>query len=417
LESWRVTDGVKISLAPSVRHAPPDRFKDGNVVGELNAMCRKGREGMRIGQLFGITIVVDVSWLFIFALVAWSLGSDAGPFRSLALAPLEHTFLAVGTALLFFASVLLHELSHSLVARSKGIPITEIRLFIFGGVSRFAEEPQTAPSAAWIAFVGPLASIALAGVALGCATIAGPATPFGIAFGYLAAANAILGAFNLLPAFPLDGGRVLQAIVWAKTHDRKRATTIAVRIGAGVAWILIVAGIAGTLTFGFSAGLWYTLIGWFLLQAGQAEERSAELALALQGHSALQIATPASALLPANTLADAALKLMLTKGARALPVLVGERFAGLVTLRDFTHAEANALERTYVTAIMKRAQDVETLAPTAKADEALRVLSSTGFHQLPIVDADEKFLGFVTREGVIAWLAEDREPRVRAALR
>jgi Zn-dependent protease/CBS domain-containing protein len=372
---------------------------------------------MRIGRLFGIAIVVDVSWLFIFALVTWSLGSGAGPFGSVALAPLERALLAVGTALLFFASVLLHELSHSLVARSKGIPITEIRLFIFGGVSRFAEEPQTAPSAGWIALVGPLTSIALAIVALGCAKIAGAATPLGIAFAYLAAANAILGVFNLLPAFPLDGGRVLQAIVWAKTHDRKRATTIAVRIGAAVAWLLIIVGIAETLTFGFGGGLWYTLIGWFLLQSGQAEARAADLALALQGHSALQIATPAGAFLPANTLADAALKLMLAKGARALPVVIGERFAGLVTLSDFRHVEADALGRTYVTAIMKRAPDVATLAPTAKADEALRLLGATGFHQLPVVADDGTFLGFVTREGVIAWIAEDREPRVRAALR
>lgn len=370
---------------------------------------------MRIGQLFGIAIVVDVSWLFIFALVAWSLGSDAGPFHSLAVGPSERALLAVATALLFFGSVLLHELSHSLVARSQGIPISEIRLFIFGGVSRFADEPQTAPSAAWIAFVGPLTSLALAAVAFGCATITGGTTPLGIVLGYLAAANALLGAFNLLPAFPLDGGRVLQAIVWAKTHDRKRATRIAVRIGAVVAWLLIGVGIAETLAFSFSGGLWYTLIGWFLLQAGQAEERAADLALALQGHSALQIATPAGALLPADTLADAALKLMLAKGVRALPVVIGDRFAGLVTLRDFTHAEAGTLPRTYVTALMKREPDVVTLAPAAKADEALRLLGKTGFHQLPIVDEDGAFFGFVTREGVIAWLAQDREPRVRAA--
>jgi len=369
---------------------------------------------MRIGQLFGIAIVIDVSWLFIFALVAWSLGSDAGPFQALKVGPGERALLAIGTALSFFASVLLHELSHSLVARSKGIPITEIRLFIFGGVSRFAEEPQTAPNAAWIAFVGPLTSLVLAVIAYGCASIAGIATPLGIALRYLAAANAILGAFNLLPAFPLDGGRVLQAIVWAKTHDRKRATTIAVRIGAGVAWLLIALGIGETLAFNFSGGLWYTLIGWFLLQAGQAEQRAADLALALQGHSALQIATPAGALLPADTLADAALRLMLMKGVRALPVLIGERFFGLVTLRDFTHVENTELARTYVTAIMKREPDVVTIAPTANADDALRLLGTTGFHQLPIVDTDGTFLGFVTREGVIAWLAEDRKARVPA---
>jgi Zn-dependent protease/CBS domain-containing protein len=371
---------------------------------------------MRIGKVFGIDIVVDVSWLFIFALVAWSLGSGVGPFGRLAVVPSERAVLGVGTALLFFASVLLHELAHSLVARSNGIPVKEIRLFIFGGVSRFEEEPKAAPSAAWIAFVGPLTSIALAGLAFGGAILAGIATPLGIALGYLAFANGLLGVFNLLPAFPLDGGRVLQAILWATMHDRRRATTIAVRIGAVVAWLLIAAGIAETLAYGLGTGLWYTFIGWFLLQAGQAEGRSTELAAAVQGHSALQLAIPATPL-PANTLADAALKTMLAQGVRALPVAVGEQFAGLVTLRDFAHGDAEALARTYVTAIMKRAPDVTAILPTASADDALRLLGTSGFHQLPVVDADGTFLGFVTREGVIAWITEDREPRVRAALR
>jgi Zn-dependent protease/CBS domain-containing protein len=372
---------------------------------------------MRIGRLFGIDVVVDVSWLFIFALVAWSLGSSAGPFAAAAVTPTERALLASGTALLFFASVLVHELAHSLVARSNGIPISEIRLFVFGGVSRFAGEPKTAPGAAWIAAVGPATSFAIAMIAAGLARLAGPAAPVGAALAYLAAANAILGAFNLLPAFPLDGGRVLHAIVWRVTGDRLRATRIATRIGAGLAWVLIVAGIVQTLAFGFGGGLWYTFVGWFLLQSGQGEARAAELTVALQGHSALQLASPAAATLPADALAGSALKTMLARGARALPVLVGDRFAGLVTLREFAHADASTLESTYVTALMKRVPEVRTLAPETNATEALRLLAETGFHQLPVVDGDDRFLGFVTREGLIEWLAHDREPHVAAALR
>ena len=215
----------------------------------------------------------------------------------------------------------------------------------------------------------------------------------------------------------MDGGRILQAIIWAVTRDRTRATRIAGRIGVIFAWLTIAYGITDVLLQGFGGGLWFTLIGWFLLLSAQGEERQARLQAALRGHSALQLAVPAAETLAADTHADTALKLMLNKGVRALPVVLGERFVGLVTLGDFAHFDSNALENTYVTAVMKRADDVTTIAPSADAAEALSVLGKTGFHQLPVVDADGMFLGFVTREGVIDWLAHQREPQVQAALR
>jgi CBS domain-containing protein len=168
---------------------------------------------------------------------------------------------------------------------------------------------------------------------------------------------------------------------------------------------------------GFGGGLWFTFIGWFLLLSAQGEERQARLQVALRGHSAMQLAVPAAATLSADTHADTALKLMLSKGVRALPVVLGERFVGLVTLGDFTHADSSALENTYVTALMKREHDVTTIAPNADASEALAIMGKTGFHQLPVVDVDGLFLGFVTREGVIDWLTHHREPQVQAALR
>jgi Zn-dependent protease/predicted transcriptional regulator len=372
---------------------------------------------MRLGTIFGVNIVVDVSWLFIFAIVSWALGSSTGPFHALDVSPGVRAVLAILTALLFFASVLLHELAHSFVARSQGIPVREIRLFIFGGASNLTEEPKTPLAAAWLAFAGPLASIVLA---LLCGLVAlqlGITAPAGIVLAYLATANAIVGAFNLLPAFPMDGGRVLQAIIWAITRDRMRGTRIAGRVGVVFAWATIAYGITDVLVQGFGGGLWFTFIGWFLLLSAQGEERQARLRVALRGHSALQLAVPAAATLAADTHADTALKLMLSKGVRALPVVLGERFVGLVTLGDFAHVDGAALEQTYVTAVMKRADDVTAIAPSADAAQALSIMGKTGFHQLPVVDEGGTFLGFVTREGVIDWLAHQREPQVQEILR
>jgi len=214
----------------------------------------------------------------------------------------------------------------------------------------------------------------------------------------------------------MDGGRILQAFVWAVSHDRARATRVAGRVGVVFAWLMIVFGIVDVFLQGFGAGLWFTFIGWFLLLSAQGEERQARLQVALRGYSALQLAVPAAASLAADTRADTALKLMLSKGVRALPVVIGDRFVGLVTLGDFRHTEGTALEGTYVTALMKRDQDVTSIAPSADAAQALALLGKTGFHQLPVVDVDGMFLGFVTREGVIDWIAHHREPQVQAAL-
>ena len=370
---------------------------------------------MRIGRLFGIDVAIDVSWLFIFAIVAWSLGSPVGPFRSIEVTPMTRALLAIATALLLFVSVLLHEFAHSLAAKRSGIAIKEIRLFLFGGVSQFESEPASPGSAAWISFAGPLTSFVLAGIgALFAVLLGGAKTPAGVAFGYLAAANAILGAFNLIPAFPMDGGRVLQALVWGVTHDRLRATRIAAGVGAGIAWLMIVKGIVDVLQHGFGGGIWYMLLGWFLLRAGQSEATSARLQDAILGHTALQLAEPVRASVPADALAETVLKVMLKNGTRAVPVLLGERFIGIVTMADVAHLDAAALAGTYATALMKRVDDLKLILPDAHADEALRLLGETGFNQLPVVDGNGTFFGFVTRQGIIDWLASDRKAKPQA---
>ncbi|MBV8602711.1 MAG: site-2 protease family protein [Candidatus Eremiobacteraeota bacterium] len=362
---------------------------------------------MRIGRIFGIEITVHVTWLFVFALVAWSLYSDLGPFRHVEGSNAERIALAVLTALLFFASVLIHELAHSLVARRQGIPVRGITLFIFGGVSQFEEEAQTAPVAAWVSAIGPLTSLALAALFYGLGALAGLRSAVGTAFGYLAFANLLLAIFNFIPAYPLDGGRVLQALVWRATGDKYRATQSAVTIGRIFAWLMIALGITETLVGGVTGGLWLTFIGWFLLQAGAAEGMQAEVKRALGGHTVGELAT-AGTPIAADATAEQALQTMLRSGNRALPVMLGDSLLGMVTLDDIGKVPPEELARTYVTAIMTRADDLTTVAPETPAIEAMHVLAKGGLEQLPVVGAGGNLVGFLTQESVLRWVSAQR---------
>ncbi len=365
---------------------------------------------MRIGKVFGIEIVINLSWLFIFAFVAWSL-ADVGPFRLINIPPFERMGLGIITALFFFASVLAHELAHSLVARARGIPIKQITLFIFGGVSNLEGEPTTAPVEAWIAFVGPLTSLLLGLVFAIISILLGSTTPFRIAAAYLAFANVILGLFNLLPAFPLDGGRVLHAIIWRWTKSRLRATQIAATVGRILAIGLVTYGAFVTLTSKLSYvwGLWYIFIGWYLLQAGGAEQMQAEMLSALSGLTAGDIAVPPPEPLAADATADAALQIMMKTGNRALPVMLGDQLLGIITMSDFTKLNGRGPSDAYVTSLMTRLADLKSVSPSVSAVDALRMLSQSGVAQLPVIDETGKLVGFVTRESILNRLPLQRE--------
>lgn len=362
---------------------------------------------MRLGRIFGIEITVHATWLLVFGLVAWSLSSGLGPFAQLHLSQVERVGLAIFSALLFFLSVLIHELAHSLLARSRGIPVRGIMLFIFGGVSQFEQEAQSAPVAGWVSAIGPLTSLALAAVFLGLSKLFAAGTPLGTAFSYLSFANLLLAIFNLVPAYPLDGGRVLQALVWRATGDPYRATRAAIVVGRIFAWLMIALGITETLVGGLTGGLWLTFIGWFLLQAGAAEGLQAEVKQALGGHTVGELATQGTAI-PADTTADAALQTMLRTGSRALPVMLGDSLLGIVALDDIGKVPPDELARTYVTAIMTREADLQPVAPETPATEALQLLAASGHDQLPVVDRNGQLAGFITQESILRWVAAHR---------
>lgn len=369
--------------------------------------ARPKRRGVKIGRIFGIEITIHATWLFGFAFVAWMLSTGVGPFAPVHLSDTVRISLAVFTSLLFFASVLIHELAHSLLARSRGIPVSGITLWLFGGASQFEADPQTAPVSAWISAIGPLSSLALAAVFYGLMKVFVFGTPLGIAFGYLTYGNLLLAIFNFIPAYPLDGGRVLLALVWRATGDKYRATRVAVMVGRVFSWALMGLGIIQVFAGGIIGGFWTMMIGWFLLQIGTAEGLQAEVKQVLGGHSVGELATQGNPI-GADVTAESALQTMLRTGSRALPVMFGEKLVGIVSLDDIGKVAPEELGKTYVTAIMTRESDLAPVEPETPATEALQLLARSGHDQLPVISRSGQLVGFITQENILRWVAAHR---------
>ena len=225
---------------------------------------------IRLGKIFGIEVGFNWSLIFVVAYIAWTLESQLpslAPGHSLA----SYWITAITGAILFYASLLAHELSHALVARRLGVKVAGITLWLFGGVSRLEGEPGTARAEALIAGVGPLTSFAVAALSFAVANLTTNDLA-GVLFSYLFFANAALGIFNLVPAFPLDGGRLLSSILWWRSGTRQQGVHNAVRVGRVFAYLMIAAGVPLALLGQVFSGLWLAFIGWFLLSAGAQEE-------------------------------------------------------------------------------------------------------------------------------------------------
>ena len=224
---------------------------------------------MRLFSVRGIPVRIDLGWLFIVAFIAWSLASGYFPHVLPSRSAAAYWAEGLVASLLLFASVLLHELAHALVAIGHGVSVGGITLHIFGGVSQLDSEPQTPRAELLIALVGPLTSFAIAGISHGAdILLTGPSWADALA-GYLAAVNIVVGVFNLLPAFPLDGGRVLRAALWVWTGEPDRATRLASRVGSLIAILMVVMGVGRAVSGEVVGGVWFALIGLFLHQAAR----------------------------------------------------------------------------------------------------------------------------------------------------
>ena len=238
---------------------------------------------VKLGTLVGIDIRLHYTWLLALFLIAWSLALEYFPMSGAALGPVTYWVLGLVAALLLFASVLVHEVGHSLVAGARGLRVDNITLFIFGGVSNITREPVTAKDEFLISVVGPLISFVLAGFFWLIGLLLPAASAPNAVAGYLAYANLLLGLFNVVPGFPLDGGRVLRSIVWGVTGDMARATQVASYVGQGVAFLLIGWGVLRVLSGDLFGGLWIGFIGWFLNSSAEGSRQEATVHRVLAG--------------------------------------------------------------------------------------------------------------------------------------
>src|SRR5271157_1016262 len=229
------------------------------------------KQSISLGRIFNIPIGLDYSWFLVFALITWSLATSYFPLEFANWPTAEYWTVGAVTAVLFFVCVLLHELGHSVVALRYKIQVRSITMFIFGGVAQIASEPPSATAEFWIALAGPIVSFALAVLFTLLQWVTTGFEPLLALAKYMAYINGSLALFNLIPGFPLDGGRVFRAVVWGITHSFQRATIIAATIGRVVAFGFILVGVWQMFTGNLAGGLWIAFIGWFLESAAHAQ--------------------------------------------------------------------------------------------------------------------------------------------------
>ncbi|MGH7545372.1 MAG: M50 family metallopeptidase [Gemmatimonadota bacterium] len=358
-------------------------------------------------RLFGIAIRVDVSWFIIAILITWSLAQAFPRFYS-GLSPATYWGMAASGALGLFASILLHECSHALAARRFGVPIRGITLFIFGGVAEMEDEPQNPKAEFVVAIAGPIVSILIGLLGLfgwAVARSAGWPTPIEGVLGYLGLINGVLVAFNLVPAFPLDGGRVLRSALWHWKGSLRWATRIASQIGSGFGFVLIGLGVFWVLRGDFIGGMWWFLIGLFLRNAAQMGYQQVLMRRALEGEVVRHfMKTDPVVISPDIPIARLVEDYVYRHHHKMFPVVDGDRLLGYVTTRDVKEVPREEWAQRMVRDIVEPATTENTVGPDADALRALATMSRTGASRLLVVE-DGRLLGVLTLKDMLKFLA------------
>jgi Zn-dependent protease/predicted transcriptional regulator len=367
---------------------------------------------IKLGRVFGIQIGLHYSWFLIALLIVLSLSSQ---FHATNPEWGDGVILvmAVATAILFFVSLLLHELAHSLVATSNNLPVKEITLFALGGVSQIEKNPESAKLEFWMAFVGPLTSAVIGGICLLAATVLGgaahnPGMAMLLWLGYI---NLSLAAFNLLPGYPLDGGRVLRAIIWWKTGNADRSTQLAARVGQVVALGFIVLGIVQYFTGAGIGGLWMAFIGWFLLQASRESYVQVGIAHALKDVRVADVMThdcpTVDGWLNVQNFVDQEL---LHTAKRCFIVVEKGEITGLVTPHEVKQIDRARWPYVTLHEIMRPLESLRSVTPEASLTNALESMSRYDLNQLPVI-SNGHLDGVLSRAQVLSYLQTHAELR------
>jgi Zn-dependent protease len=362
------------------------------------------RSQVSLGRIFGISIGLDYSWFLIFAVLTWLLAVNYYPAEFKDWSSTMYWVVGAFTAILLFVSVLLHELGHSIVAIQFGVPVRAITLFIFGGVSQITVEPPSALAEFLIAIAGPLVSFALGILCYGLERVLGGSEPLLGLARYLAYINFALAAFNLIPGYPLDGGRVFRAIVWAVTKNLRRATLIAANVGRFFGFAFIFFGVWRLFSGDFSGGIWIAFIGWFLESAATAQVQQATIRGLLAGHRVSQAMRDHCDSVPADlTLQQLVDEHVLGRGTRCVLVNQGNQTVGLMTLHGIKEVPRPEWSHTTAAQAMVPLDRLKKLAPSAELWSALEEMDRNGVNQLPVA-TDGRVVGMLGREDVITFL-------------
>jgi Zn-dependent protease len=358
----------------------------------------------RLGRLFGIPLEVNPTWLIIFVLVAMTLSFTYFPGEFPGRPPWVNAVSGIITAMLFFASIIAHELSHSLVARTGGIKVEKVTLFVFGGVAQMEEEPAGPGREFFMAIAGPLASLVLAAVffiAYFGLRVAGVTDILWGPFQYLAFINFWVALFNMLPGFPLDGGRVLRAAIWAMSGDQLKATLWASRAGQFIGYAMAALAVLGVLQ-GSLNFIWFGLIGWFIAMIAEASYRQQLLKVTLEGVRVSAIMSPDPVVAPGSITLDQLVEEYFIGGRHSrYPVESAGSIIGLISLSDVKRIPRDEWATKYVAEVADR--DLARLLVDAEeaADSVLTRLSAPGPGALLVV-GDARLVGILTRADVVS---------------
>ena len=367
---------------------------------------------IKLIRIWGIPIGVHFSWFLIFILTTWSLAAGYFPRAYPRFSDMTHWGLALVTSLLFFGSVLAHELGHSYIAIRNKIPVKSVTLFIFGGVAQISQEPQTPGDEFRIAIAGPITSLVLALFFGGFWLLSRPIPVVAATSIYLARINLLLALFNMIPGFPLDGGRVLRAVIWWFTKNFHRSTRTATIAGQVVAFGFLGLGGFSILIGNFMNGLWLVFIGWFLQNAAATSFAQNNLLHALQGIRVSQVmSTDCVQVQPLVTLNQLVTDHVLNGGKNCFFVDDGTKLLGMITLRDITAIPQQKWRFITTSQAMVPYSRLEKVAPDAELLTVLQVMDNAKVAQLPVVDGVE-LVGVISREQVMHYLRTRAELRI-----
>jgi Zn-dependent protease/CBS domain-containing protein len=374
----------------------------------------------RIGRIAGIEIGIHYTWLLALVIFTWLLGQSYFPGTYPGWQTYSYWVAGFLATFILFISVLIHELAHSIVARSRGLPVSSITLFILGGVSNLTEEPEKPGLEFVMAIAGPASSLVLAGIFWVIWYLLGSQVIFLKAiFGYMALANALLAGFNLLPGFPLDGGRVFRSILWKTTGNLLKATNIATIVGRLFAWVFM--GVGLLLAFGVSIlgisgflnGLWFVFIGWFLNSAADSSRQEATLREHLTGVLVGQVMEKDVESVHSDTnIADLVQTIFIQKRKRAIPVTDGDNLIGMVTISDIKGLPQEKWQTTLVSQVMHR-DPIHFVKPEDDLNAAMKLIAQNDLNQIPVL-SQGKLVGILTRADVINYLHLSQELNIKS---